>query len=620
MILNSVYKIRAAGQPTCRTLVLTLWVACIMAQTQVHAQQAATVADSLLQQATRATTDTARLAAYLNLIGYAATNQAAKVKNYITQAMPVATRLKDSVAIASLLRLQGGAYRTLGNMDSALHYYYASIAILERQNQPQQLAAAYNDVARFNRRNNPDRAIGFYNKAMNLYQQLNDSSGMATIYNESGVAFENKGDYAEAERRYTAGLQLNQALGDSVGISYSLGFLSGLYAGQHQYTRAEPLALQVLQMREQLKDSFALAIAATNVGELYAQMGVSAKAATYLLRSNRIASAIGFTDIMAHNYGLLAGLAEAQGNYKEALAYTKEQTTLQDSIMQVAKMKQIEELSTRYETAEKELKIQEQGFALKRKNLLIALVAALAVLTGLTALYLYKRRQYKHRQELERQQRLQQEQATRAVMEAEENERRRIAAELHDGVGQLMSAARMNLGALEPELKTLAPDLQNRFDKIIGLVDESCREVRAVSHSMMPNALLKRGLAAAIRDFVEKIDNRVIKVQLHAEGLDRRLEPAVESMLYRVIQECVNNVIKHSGANQLDLSLTADDEGISVTVEDNGKGFNPEQIAKEGLGLQNIKSRIKYLKGTVDIDSAPGRGTLIALHVPWQTA
>ncbi|HMP95102.1 MAG TPA: histidine kinase, partial [Phnomibacter sp.] len=363
---------------------------------------------------------------------------------------------------------------------------------------------------------------------MNLYQQLNDSSGMATIYNESGVAFENKGDYAEAERRYTAGLQLNQALGDSVGISYSLGFLSGLYAGQHQYTRAEPLALQVLQMREQLKDSFALAIAATNVGELYAQMGVSAKAATYLLRSNRIASAIGFTDIMAHNYGLLAGLAEAQGNYKEALAYTKEQTTLQDSIMQVAKMKQIEELSTRYETAEKELKIQEQGFALKRKNLLIALVAALAVLTGLTALYLYKRRQYKHRQELERQQRLQQEQSTRAVMEAEENERRRIAAELHDGVGQLMSAARMNLGALEPELKTLAPDLQSRFDKIIGLVDESCREVRAVSHSMMPNALLKRGLAAAIRDFVEKIDNRVIKVQLHAEGLDRRLEPAVE--------------------------------------------------------------------------------------------
>ena len=200
---------------------------------------------------------------------------------------------------------------------------------------------------------------------------------------------------------------------------------------------------------------------------------------------------------------------------------------------------------------------------------------------------------------------------------AEENERKRIAADLHDGVGQMMSAAKMNLSAFENDIPFTNDGQKQSFEKIISLVDESCKEIRAVSHQMMPNALLKSGLASAIKEFIDKIDTRVLKVNLHSEGLNERLDGNVETVLYRVIQECVNNVIKHSGANSLDISLIKDADGIAATIEDNGKGFNAKDKEKfEGIGLKNILSRIGFLKGTVDFDSSPGKGTLVAIHVP----
>lgn len=207
--------------------------------------------------------------------------------------------------------------------------------------------------------------------------------------------------------------------------------------------------------------------------------------------------------------------------------------------------------------------------------------------------------------------------ATRSVISAEENERKRIAADLHDGVGQMMSAAKMNLSAFENEIPFKDVSQRLAFEKVLELVDESCREIRSVSHQMMPNALLKSGLANAVREFIDKIDNRIIKITLHAAGLQERLDSNVETVLYRVIQECVNNVIKHSGANALDISLIKDSDGIAATIEDNGKGFDTTDKEKfEGIGLKNIISRITFLKGTVEFDSSPGKGTLVAIHVP----
>jgi signal transduction histidine kinase len=212
---------------------------------------------------------------------------------------------------------------------------------------------------------------------------------------------------------------------------------------------------------------------------------------------------------------------------------------------------------------------------------------------------------------------IQQQLATKAVLEAEENERQRIAKDLHDSVGQMMSAAKMNLSAFESEISFQDNEQQMAFGRIIQLVDESCKEVRNVSHNMMPNALLKSNLASAVREFIDKLDQRKLQVQLYTEGLDERLDSNIETVLYRVIQECVNNVIRHASATSMDVSLIKDQDGISATVEDNGSGFDTADKQKlNGMGLKNITTRIEYLKGTVEFDSTPGKGTVVALHVP----
>ena len=105
-----------------------------------------------------------------------------------------------------------------------------------------------------------------------------------------------------------------------------------------------------------------------------------------------------------------------------------------------------------------------------------------------------------------------------------------------------------------------------------------------------------------------------MQVNFYSEGLDARMPETVETMLYRIVQECVNNVIKHSGANKLDLSVLRDDEGLQINVQDNGKGFNPQR-ADEGIGLKNIRSRVQFLKGEVEFDSAVGRGTSVSIFV-----
>lgn len=275
------------------------------------------------------------------------------------------------------------------------------------------------------------------------------------------------------------------------------------------------------------------------------------------------------------------------------------------------------ELTNKYESFKQEQQIQQQRNRIRFQNFLIIGISGLVLLGGLLVHSLYRRSKLRQEFLMKSELMKQQELAVKAVIEAEENERQRIARDLHDGIGQMMSAAKMNLSALESELKNATPEQKESLSRLISLVDESCREIRTVSHIMMPNALLKNNLATAIRDFVDKLNNKNLSVTVYTEGLDQRLDANVETVLYRVIQECVHNAIRYSGATRLDISIVRDKDGISGTVEDNGKGFdasNKDQF--NGIGLKNIITRVEYLKGTVDFDSSPGRGTLVAIHIP----
>jgi signal transduction histidine kinase len=206
--------------------------------------------------------------------------------------------------------------------------------------------------------------------------------------------------------------------------------------------------------------------------------------------------------------------------------------------------------------------------------------------------------------------------ATKAVLEAEEKERTRIATDLHDGVGQILTAALINYNRLVSRFKNPTVEDNLLADRTLALLNESYDEMRSISHQMMPNSLVKAGLAVAVKEMLNKVQSETLRVTLETQGLHERLDNQTETVLYRILQEIVSNVTKHSGANKLSIQLIKDADGVSLTVEDNGVGFNPKVVGLNGIGLKNMMSRINFLKGDIDIDSAVGKGTLIAIHIP----
>jgi len=533
-------------------------------------------------------------------------------------ALKLARKNTDSTSVAELKRQIGVASYFKGNYDVAAKNFYESIAILEKNKDKKKLAPVYNELAKLYRKTRDlDRALENYNKARDIYTEIKDTSGISMILNESGVVYEYREDYKEALNRYTESLRLAEKAGDSVGVSYSLSNIAGVFVIQKQYDMAEANLLRALYIRQMAKDSFAIALTFSDLGVAMNAKGDYTKAIKYLTLSNRTAEGLKYPELMSSNYNELSSVSQKQGDYQKAFQYFLKRSALRDSLYALEKTKQIEELNTKYETAQKEQQILHQKNKLRLQSFLFIGLAGLLLLTGLLAHSQYKR--YKLRKESQMQSEImkQQELAVKAVMEAEENERQRIARDLHDGVGQMMSAAKMNLSAFESEINFKNEEQKESYEKIITLVDESCKEVRTVSHIMMPNALLKNNLGIAIRNFADKLNSKSIEINVYTEGLEERMDSNIETVLYRVIQECVNNAMKHAGASRLDISLIRDKDGISGTIEDNGKGFDAAgQKNAEGIGLKNITSRIEYLKGTVDFDSSPGRGTLVALHVP----
>lgn len=208
---------------------------------------------------------------------------------------------------------------------------------------------------------------------------------------------------------------------------------------------------------------------------------------------------------------------------------------------------------------------------------------------------------------------LAQQQRTEAILEAEDRERLRIARDLHDGIGQMLAAARMALGNFLAKKKYENEHIQNSLD----LLEESIKEIREISHNMMPGALTKLGLSTALKQFVNKINALgVLQIELQIIGIKERLNEKIETMLYRVVQEILSNIIRHAEATKVSIELVKHENELVLVVEDNGKGFDNKAPENNGIGIKNIATRVEYLNGSVNFDSAIGRGTSVIVEIP----
>ncbi len=206
--------------------------------------------------------------------------------------------------------------------------------------------------------------------------------------------------------------------------------------------------------------------------------------------------------------------------------------------------------------------------------------------------------------------------ALNSMLEGQEMERKRIAREIHDGIGPLLSTVKMNLANIEGDINHLDPDVQQKFKKSYQLIDEAANDLRSISHNLMPKVLADFGLQEALESLCEKISlAKKVNVKFIHNNENFDLDEVSELGLYRICQELINNSLKHAQSKNIFIQIFQNKDLIRLTYEDDGKGFDLDQIG-EGLGLMNIENRVKALAGELIIDSSVGNGMSATVEIP----
>lgn len=585
--------------------------------------------------------------------------------HYADKAYQLARTHKYPLGLATAAKYKGVAAYLVGDMDEALELHLESLALQQQLGDSLEIAKSnYNIAITYNAKADYDHTVRYALEAIRIFEQIGDLLGQGKVYNLLGMAAHRQGDMEKALEYLRTFNVLVTAANDPLEIGTSLSNLGATFSelnqndsALHYLTRAvrtyeamgghrnlagtyENIS-QLYETQGDMDEATAYSEAALdmsirdgnkqrevsllyNLGRLWRKRGNPSTARTYLERALPMAKEAGDKYIQYHIMEVLARIHADQGNHREAFRLLEESTLYKDSIFHVEKAKNTEELKTQYETEKKEQEIENlnqqntiQELQLRQQNMYLLLAGALIIGLILMAWLLVRQRRLKDEAKLQRELNQKQEEATLGILHAEERERGRIAADLHDGVGQMLSAALLNLNQLNNQLEQGLTPSPNNMHNSLTLLENSYDEMRSISHQMMPNALLKAGLGYSIREFLSKVDQEHLKIHLDVVGLNDRLDEQTEISLYRCVQECVNNVIKHAHADRLSIQMVKDTEGISVTVEDNGRGFDQQKATyTEGIGLKNIRARIALLKGTIEVDSIPGKGTLILMYIP----
>jgi two-component system, NarL family, sensor kinase len=587
---------------------------------QINPDSSRILSDKVLKHSDKENNEELRMKAELNSVYYFINRSNPDSGLVITEKNINALKRKgrnDSL-MAQYQSASGYTLMELNRQKEALEHFYTALKIADIIGDQKAKARALHQIGwAYMELNQSQKAIQYFKNSLQVFIDHQMAFLYPSTFTNLASCYGAIGKFDSAHYYGKQGVELAHKQNNYPVEANGWFILGTAYMEQKNYEEALKCFLKGKPIREKTGDYFFIVSDMAVIAELYALMGKTDEGIKISNEAMQIAEGQKLTAKFPMIYKSMALNYEMAGDFSAAASIYKKMNQLKDSIYTNASSEALAEMQTKYETEKKERTIQEQEFNLKKKNYLIATISGLLVLGLLLAYFIHTRNKLKQKAAMTEALFKQEQKATEAVIKAEEKERQRIAKDLHDGVGQMMSAAKMNLSAIVNELNFKNHEQQISFERILNLVDDSCREVRSVSHQMMPNLLLKSGLGKAVADFIDKIDRKVLKVNLHTEGLNERLDENTEIVLYRVLQESVNNVIKHSGATHLDLSILKDQEGISATIEDNGKGFSIAGLSEDsGMGLKNMKARVEYVKGSIEFHSSPGNGTLVAIHIP----
>ncbi|MBI3520036.1 MAG: sensor histidine kinase [Bacteroidetes bacterium] len=522
-------------------------------------------------------------------------------------------------------QLSSGYVMTL-KLEQGLKYCLEALKNYELVNDSTNITNMLVNIANvYQQQNNFKQADLYLRKAEAKAKIISRKVALGNVYNTMGILYAEHGQLDSAEKFFLESTTIREKLNDNTSVAWNYNNLGGLYVMMERPKEAIVYLEKALKKFEEAGNYDGQTSIANNLGELYMAQNNFKKGLEYYSYSRKLYAQTNNLDNLENLYNNLSVYYDKIGDLKTAFQYSDSLIVLKDSLYGNRLDRSIAEMQVKFDVEKKDLELaknkaeiqakEEQAFI---KNIIIVSVITLLILLSIVGVLFYRKKQVEQQAKLDAEIADQKELRVKAILEAEEKERRRIAQDLHDGVGQLLSAAKLNLSNLDAKLTSLNEEQKTAMQNALTLVDDSVKEVRAVSHNMMPNTLIKLGLASAVREFITKLGNApTLKVDLEIVGLDSRLDNQIETVLYRVIQEIVNNIIKHAKASQISMQLIRHETELSVMIEDNGVGFDTAKLDSfEGIGLKGIQTRIEFLNGSVHFDSSVGRGTTVIIDVP----
>lgn len=532
----------------------------------------------------------------------------------------------ERATVASAFNNIGLIHWNLGELDKAAEFYIQSAELFEQVGNKTGLAHTFNNIALVLWEDeNYEEALIYGYRSLRLRQNLNDKHGIGASYTNLGLIYENLGPLDSAIHYTQLAIPIKEDLNDNYGLAKSLHNLGYLFQKQKDYDRAEQYYLKALASSERVGNERSVASTLMHLGSVLRHKKNFNASLDYLAQAESRCKA-------DRDEKLLYKILEQQGvthyemgHYQAAADLFWSSNTLKDSVVTMEKSDALEELETKYRTAIKDRKIEEQerqvaeaSLLAQRRNTYIALLVALLLIVVLVGFGFLQFTRRKAERERDAAIICEREAGLRAVISATEEERKRIAKDLHDGVVQGLTGLKMRLQNQLRLIMLTDPD-KDAFAQTSTLLDESINELRNISHQMMPRALSELGLLPALEDLLEKaFGHTYIRFSFEHHRLEsERFDERVEVSLYRITQELINNIIKHSGAKAVSVQLLKTTTHLVLVVEDDGKGFRYEDEAnRNGIGLMNISSRAKALNGEVNYSPSPHQGTVATIRIP----
>lgn len=624
----------------------------------LQAQQK-TIADSLLHEL-KSLKDDEQKVLLLFQIGQELENSDLNLaKDYYWQARALGNKINYSLTEIKFISNYTFVLNMEAAFDSSLYWNLKGIEEAKKLGSAEHLAKAYfNTGTSYQYLSDYENAVECYQKGLELFDSMGNKAFSAQASDVLQVLYTSLKQYEKAKTFGKIAIDEFRKQDQSKLLAYSLTNLGVVYGTISQYDTALVLYAEALEITQKINDEVLMTAIELNLADIYlwqnrfAESKKHYESALYLSRKNKLPDSesralrgFSYHTMYAGNHpqsllfakealsvssnnqlqnenilnlDQLASLAYLQQDPGKARGYEREAGRIRDSLLNEQILKNTINTEKRFELDKKNNLLKVQDVQLRQKNiiniLLITAILAISVLSliGYRYFRVRKKMQEQKIRELETEKQLM---ATQSLLKGQEEERSRIAKDLHDGLGGLLSGVKLQLGAMKGNL-ILSEQDGITFNRVLTNLEESIGEMRRVAHNMMPETLLKFGLPQALEDYCEGLSRQQqFSIQCDFRGLQERLEHSTELVLYRIVQELINNAVKHSGATTILVQIIRHDkEQLNLTVEDNGIGFDVNREYTNSAGLRNIISRVKYLNGKMDIQSEPGKGTSVYIE------